>query len=54
MFSCEFCEIFKSTFFIEHLRTTTSDNQNTEPENDLVGSKNASADKKGKFKPKKF
>ena len=22
MFSCEFCEIFKSNFFTEHLRTT--------------------------------
>ena len=22
MFSCEFCEIFKNTFFMEHLRTT--------------------------------
>ena len=25
MFSCEFCEIFKSTFFTERLRTTASD-----------------------------
>ena len=24
MFSCEFCEIFKSTFFIEHLQTIAS------------------------------
>ena len=24
MFSCEFCEIFKNTFFMEHLRTTAS------------------------------
>ena len=24
VFSCEFCEIFKNTFFTEHLRTTTS------------------------------
>ena len=24
MFSCEFCEIFKNTFFTEHLRTTAS------------------------------
>ena len=24
MFSCEFCEISKNTFFIEHLRTTAS------------------------------
>ena len=26
MFSCEFCEIFKNTFFTEHLRTTASEN----------------------------
>ena len=25
MFSCEFCEISKSTFFKEYLRTTASD-----------------------------
>ena len=25
MFSCEFCEVFKNTFFSEHLRTTASD-----------------------------
>ena len=25
MFSCEFSEIFKNTFFTEHLRTTASD-----------------------------
>ena len=25
VFSCEFCEIFKNTFFTEHLRTTASD-----------------------------
>ena len=24
VFSCEFCEIFKNTFFIEHVRTTAS------------------------------
>ena len=24
MISCKFCEIFKNTFFAEHLRTTTS------------------------------
>ena len=24
MFSCEFCEIFKNTFFTEHLRATAS------------------------------
>ena len=24
MFSCEYCEIFKSTFFIEQIRTTAS------------------------------
>ena len=25
MFSCEFCEIFKDTFFAEHLRVTVSE-----------------------------
>ena len=25
MFSCGFCEIFKNTFFVEHLQTTASD-----------------------------
>ena len=25
MFYCEFCEIFKNTFFTEHLRVTASD-----------------------------
>ena len=30
-----------------------NDNQNTDPENDLGGSKNATADKKGECKPKK-
>ena len=25
VFSCEFCEISKNTFFTEHLRTTTSE-----------------------------
>ena len=25
MFSCEFCEIFKNTFFTEHLRATASE-----------------------------
>ena len=24
VFSCEFCEIFKNTFFIKHLRTTAA------------------------------
>ena len=26
VFSCEFCKIFKNTFFIEHLQTTASEN----------------------------
>ena len=26
VFSCKFCEIFKNTFFIEHLWVTVSDN----------------------------
>ena len=25
MFSCEYCEIFKNTYFEEHLQTTTSE-----------------------------
>ena len=25
MFSCEFCEIYKNTFFAEHLQATASD-----------------------------
>ena len=25
MFSCEFCEIFKNTYFLEHLRTAASE-----------------------------
>ena len=25
VFSCDFCEIFKNTFFIEHLRATASE-----------------------------
>ena len=29
MFSCEICEIFKSTFFIQHFWTTTSDTKQT-------------------------
>ena len=28
MFSCEICEILKNTFFIEHLQTTASVDQN--------------------------
>ena len=27
MFSCDFCEIFKNTFFIKHLRTTASETE---------------------------
>ena len=34
MFSCEFCEIFKNTFFTEHLRTTAS--EKTEADSGLV------------------
>ena len=26
VFSCDFCDVFKNAFLIEHLRTTTSDN----------------------------
>ena len=30
VFSCEFCEIFKNTFFTEHFRTTASEKSLTE------------------------
>ena len=30
VFSCEFCEIFKYTFFTEHLRTTASERRKNE------------------------
>ena len=30
LFSCKFCEIFKNTFFTEHLWTTASDNGEVE------------------------
>ena len=29
MFSCEYCEIFKNTYFEEHLRTAAPDNNKT-------------------------
>ena len=35
VFSCEFCEIFKNTFFTEHLRTTASVSISELFENDL-------------------
>ena len=28
LFSCEFCEISKNTFFMEHLQTTASEKEN--------------------------
>ena len=28
VFSCEFCEIFKNIYFLEHLRATASENIN--------------------------
>ena len=35
MFSCEICEIFKNTYFVEHLRTAASDgSESDESEND--------------------
>ena len=35
MFSCEICEIFKSKYFVEHLRTAASDrSESDESEND--------------------
>ena len=34
MFSCEICEIFKNTYFVEHLRTAASDgSESDESEN---------------------
>ena len=35
VFSCEFCKIFKNTFFLEHLRTAASE---TGTENSLGNS----------------
>ena len=35
MFSCEICDIFKNTYFVEHLRTAASDgSESDESEND--------------------
>ena len=35
MFSCQICEIFKNTYFVEHLRTAASDgSESDENEND--------------------
>ena len=35
MLSCEICESFKNTYFVEHLRTTASDgSESDESEND--------------------
>ena len=35
MFSCEICEIFKNSYFVENLRTASSDgNESDESEND--------------------
>ena len=35
MLSCEICEIFKNTYFVEHLRTAASDgSESDESEND--------------------
>ena len=31
MFSCEFCEILKKTYFEEHLRTTVSEEMSEDP-----------------------
>ena len=35
VFSCEFCEIFKNTFFTEHLRTTASRCKQREKKNKI-------------------
>ena len=29
VFSCQFCKIFKNTYFVEHLRTAVSENRKT-------------------------
>ena len=35
MLSCEICEIFKNTYFVEHLRTAASDgSESDDSEND--------------------
>ena len=35
VFSCEICEIFKNSYFVENLRTASSDgNESDESEND--------------------
>ena len=35
LFSCEICEIFKNTYFVEHLRTAASDgSESDDSEND--------------------
>ena len=35
VFSCEICEIFKNTYFVEHLQTAASDgSESDESEND--------------------
>ena len=36
VFSCEFCEIFKSTFFTEHLRATSSAITSTESSKNII------------------
>ena len=41
MFSCEFCEILKKTYFKEHLRTTVYEEMSEDPSS---GDKNSGND----------
>ena len=36
VFSCEFCEISRNTFFTEHLRTTASEHKQKDLEMDIT------------------
>ena len=42
MFSCEICEIFKNTYFEEHLPTDASINERQQETHALSGKKNES------------
>ena len=42
MLSCEICEIFKNTYFEEHLRTDASINEKQQETQALLGKKNES------------
>ena len=34
MFPCKICKIFKNTYFVEHLQTSSDDSESDESEND--------------------